>query len=106
MGGVLDNTGIEDACARGGCYVGLFGVGGPPERSRYTAVELLDEAVDRYLALGYGFEDRLLQAPPCQLREELFDSILPGERGGREVRRPPGIPGKPGANLFGHVRRE
>ena len=83
----------------------LFGIGGPAERLRLCAVVLLNEAVDGDLALGDGVENRMLQSAPDQFREEPLHRIHPGGCGRREMKRPVGIPGEPGVNLLGLVRR-
>ena len=83
----------------------FFGIGGPTEWLRLFAVVLINEAADGGFAFGNGVEDRMLQTPPCQLREEPLHRIHPGGRGGGEMKRPPGMLVQPRVNLLGTVRR-
>ena len=59
----------------------LFGIGGPSERLCLIAVVLINEAVDCRLTYGDGVEDRMLQTPPCKLREEPLHRVQPGGPG-------------------------
>jgi len=74
------------------------GIGGPDEGFGFSIV-LAEIAVDRGVQVDERVEGAALQAPAGERGDESLDRIGSGAGGGREVKRPARVSGKPGAHL-------